>query len=350
MIMKINRDNYEAFFIDYLDGNLGENLVDEFLEFLQINPDLKAELHLVQSVSLKPEKVLFTKKELLMKEKYDLDEIFEETAVALLEGDISAEEKVEFERYLSTHPENQKQIGLFAKTKLIPDETIVFSKKSKLYHRTLGRTVFLWSARAAAVLLLALAVYWFMDETQNPLIPENKIAQVENENGKDKAIAPVETEIAEKVSRESSAMTPIKPLLAKRVEFEKPGSENNIQNLPIESRLSNRASVEIPDKMDRLTASLDVSQTKATLETMYITVPNISEKDAEERLLADIVIEKTGLDKLSLNNIAKAGLNLVSNITRDKFQYETNGEGKITTVNLDTRLLAFTIPVKNSED
>ncbi len=350
--MKINRDNYEAYFIDYLEGNLNENLTDDFLEFLQKNPELKEELALVQSVSLEPEKINFTKKELLIKEKYDVEEVFDEMAVALLEDDISTEEKVEFERYLSAHPEKQQQVGLFAKTKFIPDESIVFSKKNQLYQRTLGLKVYLWSARAAAVLLLALAVYWFTDETKNPQIPENKMVQVENENEntKSEGTTPIEIGTPKKVSREEPAIAPIKPLLVKRVKLEKPDSESKLQNLPIESMSSDRVSVEIPDKMDRLTAPFDVSQTKATLETMYIILPNIPEKDGEERLLADIVIERTGLDKLSLNKIAKAGLNLVSNITGDKFQYETNVEGKIINVNLDTRLLAFSIPVKNTGD
>ena len=350
MTMKINRDNYEAYFIDYLEGNLNEILKDDFLEFLQKNPDLKEELALVQSLYLEPEEISFTKKELLMKEKYDLEEIFDETAVALLEGDVSAEEKVKFERYLSIHPEKQQEIELFAKTKLIPDETIEFGKKSQLYHRTLGRKVYLWSVRAAAILILGLAVYWFTDEMKNSQIPENKMAQIENENAKDDGTIPIEIEMPKKVNSEEATIAPIKPLLVERVKLEKPESDSKLHNLPIESILPNPVSLEIPDKMDRLTASLDVLQTKATLETMYIMLPNLPEKDGEERLLADIVIEKTGWDKLSLNKIAKAGLNLVSNITGDKFQYETNVEGKITNVNLDTRLLAFSIPVKNTDD
>ena len=46
--MKINRNNYEAFFIDYLEGNLDEKMVDDFIEFLQQNPDLKEELSVMR--------------------------------------------------------------------------------------------------------------------------------------------------------------------------------------------------------------------------------------------------------------------------------------------------------------
>ena len=57
--------------------------------------------------------------------------------------------------------------------------------------------------------------------------------------------------------------------------------------------------------------------------------------------------EKTGLDKFRFNRITKAGLNLVSNISNDKFKYETNNEGEITEYNYDSRLVAFSIPAKN---
>ena len=79
-------------------------------------------------------------------------------------------------------------------------------------------------------------------------------------------------------------------------------------------------------------------------------MPKFRHNISEERFIADVVKEKTGLDNLSLNKITKAGLNLVSSISKDKFNYETNKNGKITEVNFDTRLLAFSIPTKNEEN
>ena len=37
----INRDNYEAYLLDYLEGNLEESAVNEFIEFLKQNPRLQ---------------------------------------------------------------------------------------------------------------------------------------------------------------------------------------------------------------------------------------------------------------------------------------------------------------------
>ena len=160
------------FFVDYLDGKLDEKLVNDFIEFLQQNPDLKEELSLVENISIGQEEITFNKKELLLKEKYDAEQAFNEASIAIVEGDISPSEKVGFEKYLSTHPEKQKEAELFKLTKLNADESIVFSQKHKLYRRSASRTVLLWSMRAAAVIIIALSVYTFVDKSSEKIKTE----------------------------------------------------------------------------------------------------------------------------------------------------------------------------------
>ncbi len=52
---KITRHNYEAFFLDYLEGNLSEELHTELKTFLAQNPDLALELEEFENVALEPE-------------------------------------------------------------------------------------------------------------------------------------------------------------------------------------------------------------------------------------------------------------------------------------------------------
>ncbi|MFT6175464.1 MAG: hypothetical protein ACJAY4_001694, partial [Cryomorphaceae bacterium] len=52
---KITRHNYESFFLDYLEGELSDELKKELEVFLAQNPDLAEELEEFESVSLKPE-------------------------------------------------------------------------------------------------------------------------------------------------------------------------------------------------------------------------------------------------------------------------------------------------------
>ena len=50
--MKINRNNYEAYFLDYIEGTLGFAEKAELEAFLVINPDLKIELDNFETISL----------------------------------------------------------------------------------------------------------------------------------------------------------------------------------------------------------------------------------------------------------------------------------------------------------
>ena len=355
--MKINRNNYEAFFIDYLEGILDEKLVDDFIEFLQQNPDLKEELSLFQTVSIGQEEITFNKKNLLLKEKYDIENEFNQAAIARLEGDISASEKVEFEKYLSTHPEKQKEADLFRQTKLQPDKSVVFSKKNKLYRYSAGKTILLWTSRVAAIFIIALSVYVVIDKNSNRIIPENQVAVIEKEP--EKKINP--SEIKEVPSNNNNKVEEQKTLKkdpekpAVKSEKSKPNQtkiirENSQGRLINDDLASVRILENIPVELESITASISISKHETDLVPITITVPDFNETAFEERLLVDIVKEKTGIEKITFNKITKAGLSLVTNLSKEKFNYETDNEGKVTEVNFDSRLLAFSIPTGSVEE
>ena len=127
--MKINRNNYEAFFIDYLEGNLDEKLVDDFIEFLQQNGDLKEELSLFETVSIGQEEMTFSKKELLLKEKYDIESEFNQAAVARLEGDISEFEKQDSKTTSPPILNNKKRLNFSIKQNFNPTSLWFSAKK-----------------------------------------------------------------------------------------------------------------------------------------------------------------------------------------------------------------------------
>lgn len=352
--MDINRKNYEAYFIDYLDGNLDENLVDDFLEFVKQNPDLKKELELLQTVTVKPENIQFNKKESLLKHKYDQEETFNQTAIASVEGELSPMEIERFEEYLADHPKKKEEATNFARTKLIADTSITFGKKKKLYHYNLSRKILMWSGSVAAVLVLALAIFIFPDKPKEEIAPTQTVAEIKKDTPHKKLDVPIQSR-PEKIQEAVKSSAKTKPDKAQPASPEEKTPKKNLRETN-EGRISHegfadaRAPERVLAQMDRIAASFGSPQTTATLATMYIEIPRAPVDYHEERLLADVLKEKTGIDKLSLNKITKAGLNLVANISNDKFQYETNEEGKIVEYNYDSRLLAFSIPVKNGGD
>jgi hypothetical protein len=346
--MKITRDNYEEHFLDYLEGNLDENMVNDFIDFLRQNPDLKKELEMAGEVKLELENISFGSKEKLYKEKFDLESEFNRAAVARLEGDFQENGKAEFEKYLSKHPEKQKEAARFEKTRLKADKTIVFRKKKKLYHYSVGRTILLWSTRIAAVLVLAFMVYRVADNiSDQKIVPENQVAISEKKTNEE----PEEPTVIQEKPEKKEDTVPVNKKVAEPIKKAEPKAEpakslreTTKGRMDHERIAEAKVPVEIPKKLSGLNASLSIQEPELALAQIKITIPETPAEMQEERLLADVVKEKTGIGNLSLNKVAKAGLNLVSNVSNEKFNFETNSNGQITELNYDSRLLAFSIP------
>ena len=356
--MKITRDNYEVYFLDYLEGNLDENLVDDFLEFLQQNPDLKEELSMMETAPIVPGSAVFINKKKLYKEKYDAEKEFNQAAIALIEGDISASEKAEFDAYLLKHPEKQKEVQRFQQTKLHPDKTVVFARKSKLYRRTLGKTIFMWSSRVAAVLVLALSIYFYIDQRGENIVNQSQMAVVETEpkgNNADSEATPPPVETNKKqadpteIIPKTKSKTPVKTKKEEAVQKTTKSLRETTKGRMDHKKIADaRTPAEVPEKIVSLSASIHISQPQnMALAGMTVTIPENVNYTDDEVFFAEVVKEKTGLDNFSFRKITKAGLNLVSNISKDKFNYQTNQEGEITELNYDSRLLAFSIPTNN---
>lgn len=124
--MNINRENYEIFFIDYLDGNLSPAGLEELVLFLQNNPDLEDELYSVYHVKLplSPEK--FENKLMLKKGQNPTmaDNLWDELCVSCIEGQLNESEKNLLQQNIN--PANQNDFNLFLKTKINPDNRITF--------------------------------------------------------------------------------------------------------------------------------------------------------------------------------------------------------------------------------
>lgn len=350
--MKINRNNYEAYFLDYVEGNLDAALINDFIDFLQQNPDLKKELELFETISLSPKDVSFNKKEKLYKEKYDAEKVFNRAAVANLENYISDNEKTDFENYILAHPEKKKDLALFEHTKLQADESIIYRGKKKLYKQPLQKVILFWTGRVAAVLILAFAVFTLVEKNFTKPISENQLAKTENNFTNNEVVVKdkkttVETEKKDPVKTKKTTTKPAIKKVAPKKKSNKSLREETRGRIEHEDLAIIRIPVEVPNKLQTLSATLPNNRANYSLAPMKNTVPDNIQNIYEERLLADIVKEKTGLKNFNFNKVTKAGLNLVSNFTKDHFTYETNNRGKVTEYIYQSRLVAFSIPTKN---
>jgi hypothetical protein len=136
--MKINSENCEAWFLDYYEGNLSKEGVEELFAFLTLNPELRELFDSYDEVSFSPDKQISFDWKSELKKPVDVQEgitesNYEEYFVSHVEGLLSAEGKTEVEKFLLQFPAKREELELLQKAILIPDEEIVFEHKASLH-------------------------------------------------------------------------------------------------------------------------------------------------------------------------------------------------------------------------
>lgn len=171
--MEINRNNYGAFFLDYWESNLDDRGKERLALFLESNPDLQNEFldfKYATDSRLNPGEVFtFPYKSKLKKvEVQTVGEInqhnWEQYVIASLEKDLSPLDSMLFEEFVSKNPQIFRDIELFRKTFLIPDQKIVFDQKESLKRRVIPvwwhNPAVRWGTSIAAMFLIAFSIYW----------------------------------------------------------------------------------------------------------------------------------------------------------------------------------------------
>lgn len=171
----INRDNYEEFFLMYVDGELSTTDKEMVEAFAQQYPDLQEELAMLQQAVLLPEKdLVFTNKNLLF--KHVGNEItttnYEEKFLLYLDDELAINEKAEVETFVLQHPQLQQDFTILQQTKL-PVEVITCPNKEGLYREEKNRRVVYmrWYGMAAAAVVLGLiaTVYFVSPSDKNDI-------------------------------------------------------------------------------------------------------------------------------------------------------------------------------------
>ncbi len=343
--MKITRENYESFFLDYLEGNLNELLVNELNEFLHQNPDLKEELRLFEAISLPSEDINFTGKEKLFRAPYDKNEIFDNHSVAFIEGDLTEEEMTSYLAYTETHPDRKKELALFKETKLIPDESVTFGSKNKLYKPLSIRRLLVWSVRIAAVLLISVALWnlWPSDLSEisrQPVVSELQPGYTSPDpspeainHQQDKPLADIPAVVNKTVAEADPTVEPPVKIITTEVE-------------PTLIATSERSALAPPAMLPLKKASIEISSHEPLLASAaFEEKTDISPGMEEDVYLTDRLKEKAGLEEFSFARLVRSGLQLASDVSNDRVSYATNSEGNVIALSLDTRLVGFRIPV-----
>lgn len=129
--MNINKHNYEAFFLDYHEGNLTPQQVADLLLFIDQHPELKEEFESFENVTIEDySSIVFESKSELKKEitVENKDEYF----IRSVENTLTSADSKLLKDYIKQHPQYLQEFELFQKTKLSHDNAIIFENKEVL--------------------------------------------------------------------------------------------------------------------------------------------------------------------------------------------------------------------------
>ena len=136
--MKINSNNYEIYFLDYIEGRLNPVESAELLIFVEQSPQLKVEFESLNELCTLTKTNEHCELHSLLKKNPNslIPEIHpvDEKLIDYLEGEPISENTFLFLNKLASIKKSFEQLKL---TRLEPDNSIVFSDKGKLKKKTL---------------------------------------------------------------------------------------------------------------------------------------------------------------------------------------------------------------------
>jgi len=163
--MKIDRSNYEAWFLDAQEGTLSDEEGKALRIFLSENPDLEEEFSQFELVKAIPEPFVFSHRDALKKQfppsGTEINTFnFSLFAIAYIEGDLNAEQNRVFEQLIAANTDFRKEFELYRQTVLLP-ENVSYKRKARLKKaQPIRRSLYniAWIAAAAALALVLFLV------------------------------------------------------------------------------------------------------------------------------------------------------------------------------------------------
>lgn len=218
----ITLDNYEEYFILYMDNELGPDQVQMVESFLKQHPHLQLEMDMLMETKLPVEEIKFDKSSLFSDNMKT--PVAEEDLLLFIDNELDSSKKKIVELELASNTAYQQQYQQILRTKLDPFEVIVHPNKKELYrHETRVISMAVWMRIAVALILVAaMTVLYFTSGNKETLPPGSMAGQPVNNQ-------PKENEPSQK---ENESLPPATEMAV----------NNNEENVPGENAVSNKPS------------------------------------------------------------------------------------------------------------
>ncbi len=203
--MDINRNNYEAYLLDLMEGKLSVSDQQKVRDFLMLNPDCSPSLYGSEPWVLEPEEILYSGREKLKKEFPNADTGISESnfdlfSIARMEGDLTASQKWDHQQMVEAEEERSLEWSQWQQTRL-KGRSVIYKGKSALKRKSGVKRGVIWlsvlsSAAAIALLLIFLRVDTNVERT--PMAEES--SELEESTSSENGEAP-------DLTRETPALT-----------------------------------------------------------------------------------------------------------------------------------------------
>lgn len=192
----ITKDNYQEFFLLYVDNELSAADRSMVEEWVTANPDLQEEWESLLSCRILPEEdLVFRDKQSLLRVAGDIEESnYQDYFLSYTDNELNDKDRHMVEAFIALSPSKRLELEQLRQTVSIPDPAIVFPDKNSLYKNEKNRRVIVFyrlMAGAAAVLIAAVVLLLLRRQPVNePGLVRNTPATPAQTSPAQKAAAP----------------------------------------------------------------------------------------------------------------------------------------------------------------
>ncbi len=218
--MRIDKENYEVWMLDYLEGKLSGKQLSLFEQFLSEHPELMEQAEGVENIHLEASDRFFEDKNRLKAKmlKQVIDEE-EQTTFDASEGNLGAEKKERLQKRLETSPRLQDKLAMYKEARLVADESIVFTGKDALRRteKVIVKERTLWPYFVAAAMMAGIVYFVIPEGNDNVIsnVPRRRMAELVSDSTANKSTLKKESSIqVESPIKKVEVVAPVEPTMA----------------------------------------------------------------------------------------------------------------------------------------
>ena len=314
--MNIDINNYEEYFLLYIDNELSKQERTAVEIFIRENEEFRGAFEMLKKTVCIPEnEISISDKSFLFRKEPEWINTgnYEEIFVLYHDGELTGEQKMETDRFLQSHPGLASEFELLGKVKLEPETDLIFKDKKSLYRKEKhGRVIPLIIYRSlAAAVFIGFGFWFFVNQGNQPVLQDQSVAQVNQNNTPAKTIIEKTTDSLKEPKLQSEELAIIEQAKNQVKEATKNYDEkpdNKTETLAITlnkkveevEKISKKISTDFIEEKTEQIAKIEIS--KEQIESVKL-VPTIKTKEE-----ADLAVnsEPVKAPSVNVNNVSTA--------------------------------------------